>query len=204
MRLRTAALLACIALSALRPRPAIAQSPNEGRLREALRAATAQVSTLEDEKAKLQASEAALQKEIAALRQQAQAAKGTLSRGDGRRVAELNQKLAEQEQAAGQIKESLVRCEAAGMNAAETTRSIDSERGRLTAEVAKTYERLVASEARNAKLYQVGKEIIDWLSSVGVAGAIAAREPVLGLMRVQLENTAQDYEDKLLEHKAKP
>jgi len=33
---------------------------------------------------------------------------------------------------------------------------------------------------------------------------LSSYEPVLGLKKVELENTIQDYEDKILEHKYRP
>ena len=47
-------------------------------------------------------------------------------------------------------------------------------------------------------MYQVGKDLIAWLEQIGVGG-----EPMFGWKRVQLENIAQDYEDKLYEKKVK-
>jgi len=47
-------------------------------------------------------------------------------------------------------------------------------------------------------MYQVGKDLLAWLEQVGVGG-----EPFFGWKRVQLENVAQEYADRLMEQKVK-
>jgi hypothetical protein len=74
-------------------------------------------------------------------------------------------------------------------------------RAQLQAEIAASRKEIAAAQAKNARLYQVGKEIIEWLSSKGVATALWAREPFLGLKRVELENVAEGYRDRLQEQR---
>jgi hypothetical protein len=106
--------------------------------------------------------------------------------------------------AAARDQAALAACQQASAEAAERARVAAEERARHQAAGAELAERLRASEQRNDRLYAVGKEIIDWLDRLGIGGALAAREPFLGLRRVELENAAQAYADKLLEHKARP
>jgi chromosome segregation ATPase len=197
MARRSPALPLLAALPALLlPAAARADAASEGRLRDALRAATAQLRALEDERATWQARETASRKELDLLRAQARSAQAP--RGDRRELSELKERLAERTEAASAAAEALVRCEAARDEAA---RAGQDERGRLSAENTSLAERLAAAEAKNERLYRVGKDIIDWLSRVGVGAALAAREPVLGLKRVELENAAQDHEDALIEQR---
>jgi predicted nucleic acid-binding Zn-ribbon protein len=209
MRSTSAVLLTCAALAALLPAPASAQSATEARLREALRTTTTQLRAAEDDRARLQASEAALKTELEAARAQlATARKPEAPKVSRRELDELNGKLAqatrqlaEQSEAAKKLSDSLARCEASSQ---DTARAKDEQEKRLQGEVGSLGGRVAALEAKNARMYQVGKDIIDWLSRKGFGAALAAREPFLGLKRVELENTAQDYEDKLLEQKARP
>jgi hypothetical protein len=185
-------LLATVALS---PRLASADAASEARLRDALRATTAQVRTLEDEAATLRAKEAALQKELEAARAQPKAAPAP--KHSDREVAELRRQLADQAETNRKLIEAAARCQLASQERAEAGRTCEEERARLAPQVASCTEKLERAEGKNERIFGVGKELIDWLANVGVGGAIAAREPFLGLKRVQLENAAQDFEDKL-------
>jgi chromosome segregation ATPase len=200
-------LLVLVAAAAARPAVArAADSGNESRLRDALRSATAQVRTLEDERATLQARQAALQKEVEALRDQVAAAKRAAAQWGAQsgKVAGLKAQLGEEADARAKLAASLAKCEAAAQATSSSVRAEEAERARVENEVASLKERLAQTEARNARMYQVGKDILDWLDKLGFGAALAAREPFLGLKRVELENTAQDFEDKLLAHKVKP
>lgn len=193
------------ASTALRPGAAeAADAAGESRLREALRSATAQLQALEDERAGWRAKETQSQKEVESLRKQLAAARQAAGKGGGRQLGDLNQRLAEQAEAAAKATQSLAQCQNTARDAAETARAKEEERARLAVQAATLAERGAACEAKNARMYAVGKDVIDWLSNVGVVAALAAREPFLGLKRVELENAAQDYEDKLLEQKVKP
>jgi DNA repair exonuclease SbcCD ATPase subunit len=204
MRLPPATLLACAALAALPiPVPA-AESATEARLREALRTATSQLRGIEDERAKWQASEAALQKEVEDLRQRL-AAVERRSAGPGEGVmAELRRRIDEQAEASARAAEALARCEGSARAAAQAAQGAEAERARLAEEADALRKRLAASEARNVRMFHVGKSIIDWLREVGMDEALAAPDPFLGLKRVELENAALDLEDKLHEQRGKP
>jgi chromosome segregation ATPase len=201
-RIRSAALLLCVAVSTLRPAAALAESPTEARLRDALRTTTAQLRAADDDRARLQASEAALKNELESLRGKVAAANGGGTsprelRDLKAKLAEATGKVEEQTEANRQLTGTLAQCQGAAQDA---TRDRDDLHGAIKS----LEERLEAAEAKNARMYGVGKEIIEWLSRKGFGSALAAREPFLGLKRVQLENAAQDYEDKLLDQRIKP
>jgi predicted RNase H-like nuclease (RuvC/YqgF family) len=199
MRSRTRSFAAvCRTAAALAPSAALPDAASEARLRDALRAATTQLRALEDEKGRWQASEAALQKEIEELRKKPPPKEGT-----DRKAAELQRKLSEQTDSASQLRASLDQCQAASREAADGARTLEAERSRLATEATLLQARLAAGDARNDRMYRVGKEILDWIDEMGPGEAYAAREPFLGLKRVELENIAQDYRDKLQEQKAR-
>lgn len=204
MRATTVVLLACAAAAALRPAAAAADAATENRLREALRSTTAQLRALEDERAGRGAAEASLKKELESLRAELAAARRAGAPRPSRAEADLKQRLAEQAEAASRSAASLSACEAKATTSSAAAAGAEGERARLASEVTALEGRLVESRARNARLYRVGKDLIDWLSRVGVGAALAAREPVLGLKRVELENAAQIFEDRLLDQKERP
>jgi chromosome segregation ATPase len=194
-----ALLLVVVSAAALRPGAARADAATETKLRDALRAATAQARTLEDDKARLQASEAALRKEVEELRK-----RPIPKDGADRKVAELQRRIGEQIEATSRLKGSLEKCEADSRGAAGAVRAAEQERARLATEGTAQQARLAAGDARNVRMYQVAREVLDWIDRLGPGEAYEARDPFLGLKRVELENVAQDYRDRLLEQKARP
>jgi len=170
-----------------------ADAATEAKLRDALRATTTQLRALEDEKARWQRSEAELKAELQALR-----AQPPPSKGNDRATATLSRRVNELGEANAKLRTSLSRCEAgttqrAGGTAAATS---DEERKRLTDQVDGLQQKLAASEEKNLEMYQVSKELLGWLEKVGVGG-----EPFFGWKRVQLENVAQEYADRLQDKK---
>jgi chromosome segregation ATPase len=201
---RQSVVLAFIAAAAaLGPVSALAQSAAEAKLRDALRSATAQLRTLEDEKAAWKTKEAALEKELEALRAQPKTVVAPPKRSD-REVAEVKKQLADQTAATQRVMVALAKCQEDFGERAAAVRSCEDERGRLAPESAHLHEKLAAAEAKNERLFRVGKDIIDWLNEKGMGAALAAREPFLGRKRVQLENEAQNWEDRLVEQRVKP
>jgi len=176
--------------------PAVAQAPGDARLREALRTATNQVRALEDERAQWQAREATLKAELEQARRQAASAPKLDRAG-----LDLQRRLAEQRDAATK---ALAACEAKARDGSDAGQAQEAERTRLEAALKVASERAAAGEVRNARMYQVAKGVLDWIEQIGWGEALAAREPLLGLKRVELENLAQDHRDKLLEQRTKP
>jgi chromosome segregation ATPase len=185
-------VLATMAPASARPDPA-----TEARLRDALRTATTQLRALEDEKGRWQASEASLKKELDTLRSR------PLPRDGGdRKVADLQKRLSEQADLTSRAKAALEQCQAASRDADASARALELERTRLAAEATRLQERLTAAESRADRMYRVGNEILDWIDALGPGAVCDAREPLLGLKRVELENASQDFRDKLLGQKS--
>jgi chromosome segregation ATPase len=199
MRRRTRALaLATLAAACLAPRPVRADAASEARLRDALRAATVQVRALEDEKAAWQASEAALRKELEALRKRPPPVDG----GD-RKAAERERRLTEQAATVAQLTVGLERCQTTSREQADAGRALERERDRLAAETKALEVRLAAGEVRIEGMYRVAREVLVWIDHLGPGEAYEARDPFLGLKRVELENASQDHRDRLLEQKSR-
>jgi chromosome segregation ATPase len=209
--MRPSSLVAIVfALAVLsRPAAAHAQSSGEARLREALRSTATQLRALEEERDKWQGTEAALKQEVESLRKELAAAKHAPSSRKAEctsaqaHAEELGRRLAQQTEAAGQLTQSLNHCQAAAQASDTSARTKELERSALASELAALKERLAASEARNERMYQAGKEMLDWLVKEGFARAVARADSLLGLRRADLENAAQDYDDKLLEQRVK-
>lgn len=167
----------------------------EARLRDALRSSTAQLRALEDEKARWQKTEAELRAELQTLRG---LPPPVAPKSTDRAVANLNRRVGELNDANAKLRASLSKCEAGGGQRPGAAEATDEERKQLNAQVTSLKERLVTSEEKNLEMYQVGKDLLVWLEKIGVGG-----EPFFGWKRVELENVAQEYADRLLEKKVK-
>jgi chromosome segregation ATPase len=170
------------------------------RLREALRSATAQTRQLEDQRAALQAKVAGADREIAAMKAQVDAAKAEVRQVEKQQreaIEEFNKRLAERD-------ETLEKWKSAYEEAATVARTKDAERAKFEGE-ANTYKAsLKGCQAKNSQMFKAGNELLHEYRAVTIGDTIVAREPVLGLRRVEIQNKLQDTNDKLLDQKATP
>lgn len=202
-----AVLAVCVTGGAAR-----ADDATEARLRDALRQAVSQQRALEDSQTQLQAKLSDQQKQIAALQAQlvqkeaaAQPAASPqapqtpqVDRAEVERVvAEANQKIAAQNAALTEAGQTAEKWRTAYEQAAGVARAREAERARLAVAAEGVQQRAAACEAKNAALFKVGTEILDRLKAINVSEAMAAHEPFVGIKRVELQNLAQDEEDKL-------
>ncbi|HEY0330264.1 MAG TPA: hypothetical protein VGC77_14345 [Rhodopseudomonas sp.] len=191
-RLTSAALLAPMLLSSV----AHADQEND-RLREALRSATAQSRSLEDQRTALQAKVADAERDKAVFKAQGDAAKAEnrqLEKQHREAVDEFNQRLADRDQ-------TLEKWRAAYEEAANVARSKDAERAKFEG-LAATYKASTKScLAKNDQLLKVGRELLHHYEDVTVGEMIVAREPMLAARRVEIQNFLQDNNDKILDQK---
>jgi chromosome segregation ATPase len=170
------------------------------KLREALRSAAAQTRQLEDQRTALQAKVADAEKEKVALKAQVDAAKAEarqIEKQNREAIDEFNKRLAERD-------ETLEKWKSAYEEAATVARSKDAERAKFEGE-ANTYKASLKScQAKNSQMFKAGNELLHQYRALTVGDAIVAREPVLGLRRVEIQNKLQDTSDKILDQKATP
>jgi chromosome segregation ATPase len=149
-----------------------------------------------------QAADAEQKTEIEALEARLAAAASRPSpRASDREVQELSRKLSEANETRDRLDQTAAQCQAALRDASQAVRSREDERTRLAEQLGPLNDRVSVCETRNAKMFQVAMEILHRYEKMGVGEAIRAREPFLGLKRVELENLAQDYQDKLLDQR---
>lgn len=166
--------------------PAFADETTEARLREALKNANARVQTLEEENA-------ALRVKTPPQAPPAQPKKAS----DSKAIAGLRGRLSEADAA-------IQKWKAAYDEAAAALRQKDAEIKKAVTETGAIKERSASCEAKNAKLFEVAKEILDRYEHIGFGDALSAKEPFVGTKRVEMQNLAQDYQDKLLDNKVTP
>ncbi|HVO20378.1 MAG TPA: hypothetical protein VMU15_14050 [Anaeromyxobacter sp.] len=200
-------VLAVACLAAVLPAVGLAaETSTEGRLRDALRTATSQLRAAEDDRARLQSESAERLKEIEDLKAKlaaAQVARPAPRPNDRERV-ELTRRLEERSETAARLGKELAQCQATSGAAAdaarEAARRLEEEHARreqAAAEGGELGEKLADCRTRNGRLYRVAEEILERYQRMTLGDVVAAREPFVGAKRVELENQAQDYEDRL-------
>jgi chromosome segregation ATPase len=195
----TLALLS-LGFAALAQHAARADATTEAQLRSALQSATAQIASLEDQVANLQASEAPDVAMIEALKAQLKSGGGAAqnSAATAKADAALTRQLAARNAA-------LSKSQAAYAKAASDASAAAAENATLKAQLATLNNGLSVCDAKNAALYKLGNQILDAYSHKDdIFGAIADREPFIGFKRVQLQNIVQDDQDKLYNDQVNP
>jgi hypothetical protein len=193
-----------LAASLLVPALVRADAATEAKLRDALRATTAQLRTLEDEKARWERTEAELKAELQTLRGLPAPKAAPVERKE---LASLNRRITELTQSNAALRAQVARCTSSVRTASSAPSApveqrapalTDEERKRLDAELTSLRQKLAGSEEKNQEMYRVSKEMLAWLEKIGVGG-----EPFFGWKRNELEMIAQEYGDRLLEQKVK-
>lgn len=181
--------------------PATARADQEGdRLREALRTATAQARAAEDQRAALQAKLTSAEQERDRLRKQNEAYRAQVKEAEQayrQAVKDFNERLAERD-------DSLEKWKTAYAEAASVARAKDAERARFEAEATALKASTKALEAKNVRLGKIANEVVSKYEAMDPFEKVLDHDPVFGLKRVEHQNAAQDFRDKILEQKAKP
>lgn len=181
-------------------------SSEEDQLREQLRQTVLQLRELQDNQASAGAQQSGATQQVDALKKELAAAKAKLRSGgaSARRLKELQDSLDKAKADADQANQALQQTQAqlaqykdAYAKAADQVRDLTGERDRLQASLAKADATWSACQAKNVKLYLLSHQILDAYAKVSLGDVMVAREPFLGLKRVQLENAVQDDEDKI-------
>ncbi|CAB3892710.1 hypothetical protein LMG1861_03891 [Achromobacter piechaudii] len=172
----------------------------EERLRAQLRITTQQLQQLQSEQAQSNAAKVAAetqrdaaQKELESLR--AQLAK---SRGQAEKLAEQQDAVRESAQTqVAATQAQLGKFKSAYDELLAMARAKEAERLALARTVALRDEEIKTCVARNRQMYEAGKEILHAYEGISTGDILAIRQPFAGKARVQFEEQAQAYGDKL-------
>ncbi|CAL76070.1 conserved hypothetical protein; putative signal peptide [Bradyrhizobium sp. ORS 278] len=170
------------------------------RLREALRAATAQSRSLEDQRAALQAKLTAAEQERDRLKKQNEAYRAQVKEAEQayrQAVTDFNQRITERD-------EALEKWKSAYGEAANVARAKEAERLKFLTESTDYKARTKSCEAKNAELVKVGNDIVGKYEAMDPVEKLWDHEPLTGLKRVEHQNAAQDFRDRILNQKVKP
>jgi chromosome segregation ATPase len=176
-----------------------AQSETD-RLREALRSATAQVRSMEDQRTAMQAQITEVTHARDALKAEVDTAKAQARKSEAdyrQAVREFNDRLEERNQTLDKWKDAYT-------EAATVARTKDAERAKFEAESKAFKASTQACTAKNKELSKVGRELLARYEGVTVGERFIDSEPIVGIRRVQIQNLLQDYGDRVLNQKAEP
>lgn len=81
-------------------------------------------------------------------------------------------------------------------------KEIDAQRAELAQQKILADRKIADLRAKNKALYDLGKQILHRYERYGLGDAILAREPFIGVSKVNFENYIQDNSDKLDDNKA--
>jgi chromosome segregation ATPase len=191
MRNRHVILLASLLAATLNVQTAFGQTI-EDRLRDQLRATVQQLHQLQDDQASLQAQKAAAEQERDALKAQLAAAKAQVTHGgaDRGQVQALVAQVSKYKDAVSQ--------------ATGTAAQAQADHDKLAAGLTNAQTLLGACETKNGQLLNVGMDILKAYQKFDFGEALGADEPFIGIKRVELENLAQDFGDRLYDGKFDP
>ncbi|CAB3731509.1 DNA repair protein [Achromobacter kerstersii] len=177
----------------------------EERLRAQLRSTTQQLQQLQSEQAQINAAKTAAetqrdaaQKELESLR--AQLAK---SRGQAEKLAGQQEAMLESVQAqAAASHAQLGKFKGAYDELLTLSRAKETERVALARTLAQRDEEVKVCVAKNREMYVAGKEILNAYERISTGDILALKQPFAGKARVQFEEQAQAYGDKLYDAQA--
>ena len=186
-----------------------AEGPNnaEAKLRESLKGTMLQLRTAEAERATLQAAQTELEAKNKTLTENvAKLVKDGNDAKDASDKAIAVLKAKEEAQAAeiAQLKEALAKSDAAGKKMTDLANATEEARKKLVVQVIGLQRNVADQRAKNAKMFELGNEILTRYEKFGLGTAITAREPFVGITRARLETLVEEYQDKLSQQKIKP
>jgi chromosome segregation ATPase len=181
-------IICLVAAAALLPSStAFAQSETD-KLRDALRDAIAQQRALEDQRTALQGQIATAQRDNANLKAQVD----KLQTQYRQVVDEFNKRLAERD-------DTLEKWKTAYEEAATVARTKDAERAEFESQATAYKASTKSCQVKNLALAKIDHQLLEDYSGQTFGEIALAREPVLGLHRVQAQNKVQDYAYKILD-----
>ena len=188
-----------VTLVVLAPASAFAQSETD-RLREALRTATGQVRSLEDQRAVMQAKQVEAERDRDKLKAQNQTLRAQVKEAEQsyrQAVKDFNDRIGERDLVLEQWKTQYG-------EAATVVRVKEAALAKATAEAASFKASSKSCEAKNVQLVKLTEEIVVRYKEMNPFEKVLDHEVLFGLQRVEHQNQVQDYQDKIISQKAKP
>jgi chromosome segregation ATPase len=193
-------IITALCAAVLAPLTAHAADTESDRLREALRSSTAQMRALEDQRTALQAKISEAEREKVNLKALVDASKARAAQAEKdyrQAVQDFNARLDERNQ-------TLEKWKDAYEEAATVARTKDAERAKFEGESQAYKASFKTCTAKNVQLVSIGRELLAQYEGVTIGDIMVAREPLLALRRIEIQNALQNSRDKVLENKVQP
>jgi chromosome segregation ATPase len=169
-----------------------AQESETDRLREALRQATLQARSAEDQRNALQIKLTKAEGDKTALKTELDKAKAKikeLKQDYKQAVTDFNSRLEERNQQLEKWKEAYT-------EAATVARAKDAERAKFEAESSTFKASTETCTQKNEELVKVNGELLADYKDVTLGDALLAQEPVTGVRRVGVQQKLEDYDER--------
>ena len=166
-----------------------------------------QLRTVQTEKAALEVAKAGLEEQVQTLAGQTEAMTKQLADEKAaaeKRISEQTERLSERTTSVIKLETELAQAQKAHKEAAALAAKKEAERAKVNSEKIGLDRKVADQQAKNAKMFEIGSEILGRYEKFGLGTAIAAREPFVGLTRIKLKNLFQELGDKLADEKIKP
>jgi chromosome segregation ATPase len=187
-------------------RAADAPNAEEDRLRAALREMTQQLRSAQTELSNLQATQASLADEKKTLSEKYETLKKQVvsdRAAADKAAADSAARAVDQKAAIARLEAALEKAKAEGEKSAQEARAAEAQDVKLTAENYALQRRAADRETKNLALFLLANEILSRYEDFSLGKALNAKEPFVGATRTKLENLVQDYQDKILDQRAK-
>jgi chromosome segregation ATPase len=171
--------------------PVCAQSL-EDRLRDQLRSTLNELHQAQDQQTALQAEKTGAEQERDALKAQLAAARSQLAHA-GQGAANSHA-----------LEVEITRYKDAYAQAAGNAQQAQADHDQLQSGLADAQKQLGLCEDKNTALLKLGHEILAAYENFDVVDAVGANEPFIGVKRVELQNIAQGFGDRLHDGKFDP
>ena len=203
-RLTLAAALLCAAAAS-----AHAEDSPEDRLRNALRQSVTEMRAAQDQVGQLQAQLTQAQSDLAALKTKydADEAKITALGGNPKPgdIKALQAQLDAAKEENANLQASLGKFQGAVQQAQDVARAKDRESQIATAGLKSNSAALQTCKAANKKLIDVAEQVLHLYQDRSFLWVLRkSYEPLVGAAKVDLENTVQDYDDKIRDQEYVP
>jgi chromosome segregation ATPase len=182
-------------------------NPAEAKLREGLKNTMLQLRTVQSEKVALETAKAELDAQVAVLTEKVAAMEKQLAENKAaadKRITEQTERLVERGNVVMKLEADLVLSQKAHKEAAALAAKKEAERAKVNSEKIVLERKVADQQVKNAKMFEIGSEILGRYEKFGLGTAIAAREPFVGLTRIKLKNMFQELGDQLADQKIKP
>ncbi len=205
--MRALLLIACLLVGATGA--AHAQDAPEDRLRTALRQSVTEMRAAQDQAAQLQAQLTQAQTDLAAMKTKFDADEAKIAQlGGSAKPSDIKAMQAQVDAAKAEndaLRQGVTKYQGALQQAQDFARAREGESRQASAGLKANTQALETCKATNKKLIDVAEQVLHLYQDRSFLWVLRkSYEPLIGAAKVDLENTVQDYDDKIRDQEYVP